>query len=248
MSEDSFRVLTLNIHKGFAIGPQRLVLNNIRECLRASGANIVFLQEVVGENSRHSRRLNAWPAETQLEFLADSVWSHHAYGKNAIYQHGHHGNAILSELPFVAWDNIDATFANYSQRGFLHGTIAGNVHLICVHLGLFERERRLQILLLRDYIRRSIPDDAPLIVAGDFNDWRKVCHRTLVNELKLREAHEHVSGASANTYPAFYPLLPMDRIYVRGFDIQACRSVVGEGWRDFSDHCALVADVHLRKP
>ena len=46
-------------------------------------------------------------ATTQFEFLADSIWSHYAYGKNAIYQHGHHGNAILSELPFAISNNVD---------------------------------------------------------------------------------------------------------------------------------------------
>lgn len=144
MSDRSFRILTLNIHKGFAVGPKRLVLSHIREMLRASKANLVFLQEVVGDNTKHRKKLRHWPEETQLEYLADTVWSHHAYGKNAIYQHGHHGNAILSENPFINWDNIDASFVNFSQRGFLHGTVADNVHLICIHLGLFERERKMQ--------------------------------------------------------------------------------------------------------
>jgi endonuclease/exonuclease/phosphatase family metal-dependent hydrolase len=246
MPTDSFRVLTLNIPKGFALGPKRLVLNNIRGSLRRDGANIVFLQEVVGDNSRHRKNLRMWPEASQLEFLADTVWSHHAYGKNAIYQHGHHGNAILSELPFSSWDNIDASFVNFSQRGFLHGTIAGNIHLICVHLGLFEKERRLQVFLLIDYINRTVPVDAPLIIAGDFNDWRKVCHRNLKSALHLQEVHEQLNGACAFTYPAFYPMLPMDRIYLRGFTIDTCQSFAGDNWRDFSDHCALMADIRLR--
>ncbi len=245
MPVENFRVLTLNIHKGFSIGPRRLVLESIRECLRSSGANIVFLQEVVGANQKHEKNYRHWPQDSQLEFLADTVWSHHAYGKNAIYQHGHHGNAILSEHPFIAWDNIDASFMNFSQRGFLHGTIAGNIHLICVHLGLFERERRLQVFLLTDYINRTIPADAPLIIAGDFNDWRKVTHRHLKRNLTMLEGHENAHGFCASTFPAFYPLLPMDRIYLRGFTINHCSSIAGEHWRKFSDHCALVADVEL---
>ncbi|MDT8427555.1 MAG: endonuclease/exonuclease/phosphatase family protein [Pseudomonadales bacterium] len=244
----TFRVLTLNIHKGFALGPKRLVLHSIRKTLRESKANLVFLQEVVGRNQKHGRRIKHWPAETQLEFLADTVWSHHAYGKNAIYSHGHHGNAILSEHPFISWNNIDASFLRISQRGFLHGTIAPNIHLICVHLGLFERERQQQVFLLLDHIRQHIPDHAPLIIAGDFNDWRHICHRTLLDNLDLHEAHVHQHGHCASTYPAFYPILPMDRIYLRGFDISACSSMAGPGWRDFSDHRALLADIMLSSP
>ena len=79
---------------------RRFTLEKIRNSLRESNANVVFLQEVVGENTRQRKRISAWPDSNQMEFLADSVWEHYAYGKNAIYQHGHHGNAILSEIPF----------------------------------------------------------------------------------------------------------------------------------------------------
>jgi len=248
MSGTTFRILTLNIHKGFALGPKRLVLSHIRDALRTSGADLVFLQEVVGDNQKHRKNLRHWPEETQLEYLADTVWSHHAYGKNAIYQHGHHGNAILSERPFTSWDNIDASFVNFSQRGFLHGTIADDVHLICIHLGLFERERKLQTFQLIDYIQRTIPGNAPLVIAGDLNDWRKTSHRAIKSSLHMSEASECVAGRCADTFPAFFPLLPMDRIYLRGFSVSACHTMAGDNWREFSDHCALVADVMLTPP
>jgi len=242
MAVEQLRILTLNIHKGFAMGPRRLVLSNIRDHLRASKANLVFLQEVVGDNQRHRRNIRQWPESSQLEFLADTVWAHHAYGKNAIYQHGHHGNAILSEKPFINWDNIDASFLNFSHRGFLHGTIAGNVHLLCIHLGLLESERRLQTFRLIDYVRRTIPQDHPLIIAGDLNDWRRTTHRALKEQLGLIEAHEQCNGRCAPTYPAFFPMLPMDRIYMRGFELKNCERLTADHWREFSDHCALVAD------
>jgi len=245
MTEQQFRVLTLNIHKGFAMGPRRLVLNSIRDYLRDSGANIVFLQEVVGVNRRHEKRVRTWPDDSQLEFLADTVWHHHAYGKNAIYQHGHHGNAILSEHPFIEWDNIDVSLMNFSQRGFLHGRISGDIHLLCAHFGLFERERRQQVFQLIDYIKHRIPPDAPLILAGDFNDWRRSSHRNLLQNLQLVEAHEAIHGRCADTFPALCPLLPMDRIYLRGFEVTHCDSISGRHWRDFSDHCALFADISL---
>jgi endonuclease/exonuclease/phosphatase family metal-dependent hydrolase len=242
---DEFRVLTLNIHKGFSMSSRRLVLSQIREQLRATRANLVFLQEVVGDNEKHRRRFKQWPSDTQLEFLADTVWTHHAYCKNAIYQHGHHGNAILSEQPFVAWDNIDVSIHNFSQRGFLHGELSGGIHLICLHLGLLESERTRQTDQLVHYLRHEIDEHAPLIIAGDLNDWRKRCHRRLTEELGLQEAYEVTHGHCARTYPLVFPMLPMDRIYLRGFDVRHCDRLHGEGWRQFSDHCGLMTDLRL---
>ncbi|MEQ9070996.1 MAG: endonuclease/exonuclease/phosphatase family protein, partial [Gimesia chilikensis] len=162
------RVLTLNIHKGFSVGNRHFVLEGIREGLRESGSNLVFLQEVIGENLRHSERIAGWPESDQLEYLADTVWSHYAYGKNSIYQHGHHGNAILSELPIAATNNLDVSTMKVSQRGILHGMLESGVHLLCVHLGLFEFERRAQADKLLRYIEFSIPADEPVVLAGDF--------------------------------------------------------------------------------
>ena len=95
------RILTCNIHKGMSQFNRRMMVHELRDELRGIGADIVFLQEVQGEHRRHARRFHNWPAAPQHEFLADEFWNDHAYGRNAIYDHGHHGNAILSRYPIV---------------------------------------------------------------------------------------------------------------------------------------------------
>lgn len=245
MHVEKFNVLTLNIHKGFSMTQWNFTLERIRSCLRDSKATVVFLQEVIGEHALLEKKVTGWPPVNQLEFLADSVWSHHAYGKNAIYQHGHHGNAILSEVPFKYWHNLDISLMRYSKRGILHGVTGGNVHLLCAHLGLFEHERRGQITKLIEYINTTIPEDEPLILAGDFNDWRGKAHKVLVRELGLLEAYQQQNNKIAKTFPAFYPLLAMDRIYLRGFRVNACRIMNGTAWRSISDHTAMLAEVSL---
>jgi endonuclease/exonuclease/phosphatase family metal-dependent hydrolase len=247
MNPTDFNVLTLNIHKGFSTTQRRFTLENIRNCLRDSKATVVFLQEVVGEHTRFARKIPGWPKGNQLEFLADSVWSHHAYGKNAIYQHGHHGNAILSEMPFKSWHNLDISLFNYSQRGILHGITANDLHLVCVHFGLFESERRAQANKLVEYVRNHIPDDAPLILAGDFNDWRKSIHIRMTRELHLTDAHQQLNNRVARTFPSIRPLLPMDRIYLRGFQVRSCDIMSSPEWRHISDHCAMIARLSLHK-
>lgn len=241
----NFKILTLNIHKGFSTGNRRFTLDSIRTKLRETGSNLVFLQEVIGENERHREAIDGWPETNQFEYLADTVWSHYAYGKNAIYQHGHHGNAILSELPFTSFDNIDISTMSFSQRGILHGQLDNGIHLLCVHLGLFEKERKIQIQHLIRYLTEHIPATAPLILAGDFNDWRRSGHKRLRSQCQLTEASEEVNNKLSATYPALLPLLPMDRIYLRGFTVHGHEVLGDSAWRRLSDHCAMVCEVSL---
>lgn len=235
----TYNIVTLNIHKGFSAGNRKFTLETIRSCLRTTNANVVFLQEVVGDNEKKRQKIADWPEKDQLEYLADSVWDHFAYGKNAIYQHGHHGNAILSEIPFSQFKNTDISHYTFSKRGILHGTTDDGVHLLCLHLGLLEAERRRQIKQLTEYVNREIPSDAPLIMAGDFNDWRSKAHFHIEQELGLREAHYSLHGKLAKTFPAFMPVLAMDRVYLRGFEVKGCQVLTGKPWTGVTDHCAL---------
>jgi endonuclease/exonuclease/phosphatase family metal-dependent hydrolase len=241
----TFKVLTLNIHKGYSTSNRHFTLDKIKHCLRQSNSNIVFLQEVIGDNEKQKKEIPSWSGNNQFEFLADSIWDHYAYGKNAIYQHGHHGNAILSELPFVKFHNFDVSTMRFSRRGILHGELKNGVHLLCVHLGLFEHERRNQIAQLIDYTNSNIDACVPLIVAGDFNDWRRKIHKQLCEQLDLTEVHQAQHGRVATTFPSMLPVFAMDRIYVRGFKITNANVMSHTIWRSISDHCALVADLQL---
>src|SRR5688572_18073471 len=95
--EGSVRILTLNAHQGFGAQGRRHALLRIRDALRATGADLVFLQEVGVAHGAEA------PAE-QYEVLADGIWKAHAYGRNAIKTSGHHGNAVLSKYPIVSWE------------------------------------------------------------------------------------------------------------------------------------------------
>ena len=99
---DTLHVATYNIHKGFSNFNRRMVVHELRDRLRLLGADLVFLQEVLGDHQRHAQRFANWPEEPQYEFLADSVWRDFAYGRNSVYDLGHHGNAVLSRYPLSA--------------------------------------------------------------------------------------------------------------------------------------------------
>ncbi len=105
----SLKVMTVNTHKGFTALNRKFILPELRDAVRTVGADVVFLQEVLGTHSRHSRRVDNWPEAPHYEFLADTMWPQFAYGRNAVYPNGHHGNAVLSKFPIVHFRNHDVS-------------------------------------------------------------------------------------------------------------------------------------------
>ena len=243
-------VATYNIHKGFSHFNNRMVVHELRDRLREVSADIVFLQEVIGAHDVHARRFVDWPDEPQYEFLADSVWSEFAYGRNAVYDHGHHGNAILSRYPILSAHNQDISSHAYERRGLLHCEIdvphlSASVHCVCVHLALDERGRSNQVSALIERVVDLVPAGAPLIVAGDFNDWRNRAGKRLVGELGLREAFRDYRGRPARSFPSNLPMLRLDRIYLRGLSVYHAKVHHGHPWSKISDHAMLSAHLAI---
>ena len=243
----SLKVATLNIHKGLSQFNRRMVIHELREGLRTLAHDLMFLQEVQGVNQRHERRFATWPLAPQHEYLAGSDWQH-AYGMNAVYDHGHHGNAILSRFPIVSMQNEDVSDHRFERRGLLHCvvTVPGwprNLHCVCVHLSLHERGRRRQLEAIGGRLAELASRGQPIIVAGDFNDWRQRADAILGDRLGLTEVSTQHAGRAARTFPSVLPLLRLDRIYVRGFRVLASQVHRGAPWSLLSDHLAVSAEL-----
>jgi endonuclease/exonuclease/phosphatase family metal-dependent hydrolase len=244
----TLRIATYNIHKGMSFFKRRLVIHEVREHLRLLDADLLFLQEVQGGHTRQARRFQNWPAEPQHEFIADSVWTDFAYGRNAVHDAGDHGNAILSRFPIVRWDNEDISEHRFESRGLLHCEVEvpgwdTALHCVCVHLGLIAHHRSRQMRALRLRIERMVPQGAPLIVAGDFNDWARNADSELAQPLALHEVFEQTYGRPARSFPAALPVFQLDRIYVRGFTVKQARVHHGHAWARISDHAALTSTI-----
>jgi len=243
---NTLRIATFNIHKGVTNFSTRFALHEQRELIRKLQVDIVFLQEVRDEHVKHSRRFKTWPEAGQAEFLADAVWLDYAYGKNSVYPAGHHGNALLSKYPIIKTTNEDISAHATEGRGMLHCEIEVPgwdmpLHCICVHLGLFARWRGKQLLEVRDRIENTVPPNAPLIIAGDFNDWGMRSGRLFAESLHLREVFEHSDGKPARSFPSWLPVLRLDRIYTRGFHVKHVQVHSGPHFVRVSDHAALTA-------
>lgn len=247
----SLSLITYNIHKGFGLGKVRFLLPEMRDALSNLNPDFVFLQEVQGEHRRREKRITSWPDSPQFEYIAEEIWPHFLYAKNAIYQSGHHGNAILSKYVFERFENINVSSMHRASRSILHGQIkiGGEpqitVHLLCVHLGLFKAERASQCKALMKRLIETVPEHEPLLMAGDFNDWRHRLSEPLAEELGIKEAFYSVNGRHARSFPAIKPAFCVDRIYYRGMQVLDVQCLQGKPWRMLSDHIPLLARFEL---
>ncbi len=244
MINGKIKVLTLNIQKGWSLGKRKATIELIKNSIVELGANIVCLQEVVGAYPELAKK-------SQFEFLADGIWPHFAYGKNAVNSGGHHGNAILSKWPFISFENFDISNHRLEQRGILHGIInlsedqTQNLHILTVHLDLTAWGRKRQIEKLCKLIEQNVPKDSPLIVCGDFNDWQEKLSPYIHGRLGLTEAYKFKHGVHAKTFPTLFPFLKLDRIYYRNLNLHSVSRLDSPKWHELSDHLGLCAEFNL---
>lgn len=111
----------------------------------------------------------------------------------------------------------------------------GPLHVVAAHLGLSFRERHHQVRKLAQMVRR---DGERAVLMGDLNDWaaRSATRRVLNG---LFPGHSYT-----RTFPASWPLLPLDRIYCRPRSMLHC-SWTDCAARSASDHLSLIADLAL---
>ncbi|MFN7834441.1 MAG: endonuclease/exonuclease/phosphatase family protein [Burkholderiaceae bacterium] len=251
------RLASYNIHKGvLGFRASRLTIHGVREQLHQLDADLIFLQEVQGKHEGFAKSFKDWPAEPQHEFLArrSSEGPYHvAYGLNALYAKGHHGNALLSKFPIRWWDNRDVSHHRLERRGILHcllDTPIGEVHALVIHFGLFAVSRRRQTEQLLHHVASSIPAGAPLLIAGDFNDWRGRLSQTIEKELNVQEvflATQQGKRGGVLSFPAHRPMVPLDRIYQRGFEVTQAQVFSGREWSRLSDHAPIMVDLAYGK-
>ncbi len=262
-------VATYNIHKAHSV-LRGCHLSALKLGLSELNADLVCLQEVQDINTkRHVSSIDQHGA-SQVSALQGEDYPYIAYGANAVYAHGNHGNAILSKYPIRAWKNLDVSDHRLEQRGILHAILShpryGDVHVICAHFGLFNVSRIRQAKALIAHVQHDIPPHAPLLIAGDFNDWNLHVHRLIQHEMGLIDAIEsltpdtsehstvssntpktflrrraHTTALVGRTFPSLAPWFKLDRLYVRGFEVHSAHIKTGRAWRERSDHAPIYA-------
>jgi endonuclease/exonuclease/phosphatase family metal-dependent hydrolase len=247
------RAATYNIHKGVrGVGPRkRLEIHNLGLGIEALDADLVFLQEVRLHHARDARRFErtwfGWPDQGQAQFLAPEGYDV-AYRTNAVTRHGEHGNALLSRWPIGEPGHHDVSDHPFEQRGLLHVPVHWHgvtLHTVVAHFGLIHASRVRQVRRLAAYLDAAVPRGAPLMVAGDFNDWGEKLDGPMAEIGLARALVPHLPPSHRLTFPSRVPVFALDRIYVRGL---RCRSTFvprGTAWARMSDHLPLVAELEL---
>lgn len=219
---------------------------NIRQCLGRDGrkdperttgviaeldAHLVGLQEV------HSTFIEL----PQLDTLTQTTGLSVIPGLTMQRGDGHYGNVLLTAYSPLAVQSIDLNFPGREPRGAIDAEfdIRGrSVRVIVTHLGLNMKERQFQVNRLADSLLPQKHD--LLVLMGDFNEWFPFRRQLLLLHRLLGKI------SSRPTYPSRYPMLTLDRIWVRPKQalqsIKIHRSTLA---RTASDHLPLKARIAI---
>jgi endonuclease/exonuclease/phosphatase family metal-dependent hydrolase len=247
----TLRLLSYNIHQGRTAMRSKLNTAALAEAIAAFEPDVVVLQEVAGCGETDHRT-----AMRQLEALSRDRWPHVAFGGNATFRGGFHGNAVMSRHPIVRSRHLDLSVrlprtrqVFLPRRGMLWVEFVVDpgvpLRVAATHLGLSEYERAAQVERLCRFVARRAPENEGLVIAGDFNDWRGRVSAAIAEKLHVQEAFLSSEQRHARTFPAQFPLLCLDRIYFRGLSLLRAERAVGERWVKLSDHLPLFAEFRL---
>ena len=226
----------------------RLASYNIRKCLGADGkrlpgrtldvinalsADVVALQEV---DRRHAPRPFALPPDliaAETDFApVDAAQSPQSLGW--------HGQTILLRRGLVASRVERLELPALEPRGALAVEVSGAgapYRVVCVHLGLMRRWRRLQLAAIRAALAGH--DPMPTVILGDFNEWSVSGGM----EPLVDAFHVHAPGRS---FPASQPLGRLDRVALgAGLHLLDAGVLDTPLARVASDHLPIWADVRM---
>ncbi len=235
------RLLSYNIHKGIGGADRRYNLRRVIDLLEWYNPDLMCLQEVdCGVRRSH---YDDQPAILCEYFKAAGC----VYQLNVHLKTGGYGNLVLSRWPLKSQHRISLRYRERKPRGAILCVVQtpeGPLHLVCLHLGLAERERWWQIrrLLRHRFFRAS--SDLPTIIVGDFNDWRNQLAKAHLGEQHFVQITAPPSRF--RSFPAVLPVGSLDKAFMRGpiqvVHARVCRSKLA---RQASDHLPLIIDFHF---
>ena len=195
---------TYNIHA--CVGADRQ-FNPLRvaHVIRGLHADVVALQEV-------DARLRPGGFVNQWTLLAESTGYRCIPGISLRTGRNAFGNALLVRHPVLGVELHDLSVVRREPRGAIEVMLRADgriLRVIATHFGLRWHERRRQAERLAEIVGQRTEARATVLL-GDLNEWRpmRVSIQPLLEWFDPTPAHA--------TFPSRCPMLPLDRILVRG--------------------------------
>jgi len=235
------RILTYNIHRGIGGRDHHYRLERIVRVIEEAQPDLVCLQEV-------DRGLRRSAHDDQPTLLARAFGAAGAlFQPNVRLGQGDYGNLLLSRWPLRDTRLVSLRMAWHWPRGAQLAVVEtpeGPLHLVNWHLGLAEHERRWQVRHLLGHAHFHEAASLPTLLIGDSNDWRnKLAHRHFTHQ-----GFHHVTAPREHfrTFPAYYPVVSLDKAFARGpIRVTHAHVVHTHLTKYASDHLPLVIDFHL---
>jgi endonuclease/exonuclease/phosphatase family metal-dependent hydrolase len=192
-----------NIHK--CVGSdRRFDPERIEDVIAEIGADVIALQET-------DRRFGARDALLDMDSIHRKTGLVPVEVKNGHNGHGWHGNLLLvREAKVSRLTQID--LPGHEPRGALVADVelkAGHVRVVAAHLGLLRLARLAQIARLVAAAHHEV--EHPIVLMGDLNEWR----RQKRSALHAFTPGFGLAGIGVPSFPAYYPMLALDRILAR---------------------------------
>lgn len=200
--------------------------------VRELDADVIALQEVESRTRSGSDLLKRIGERTGFEVIA---------GPTLERESGPYGNVLLTRGRVDSIGRIDLSVTAREPRGAIAADLGWgerSIHVVATHLGLKPAERRTQVMRLLSLFEPG--GDRPDVLMGDLNEWF-----LWGRPLRWLRAKFGTTAEPA-TFPARFPILPLDRIWVsptsRLRRVAVHRSPLA---RLASDHLPLTAVVDL---
>jgi endonuclease/exonuclease/phosphatase family metal-dependent hydrolase len=224
------RLATYNIHR--CIGRDGMENpRRVADVLRAMDADLVALQEVAFDPDAPGNR---------LQYLADAAGARVIPGPTLLEAKGRYGNAMLTRWEPREVRRIDISVPNREPRGVIEIVLVvegKTVMVMATHLGLTAGERRRQMNRIVARLESASAD--VVILMGDFNEWYR-----WGGALRGLQRLFGPSSPAPATFPSRYPLLALDRIWVRPAGLLiAVKPFRGASASIASDHLPLTAQI-----
>jgi len=221
------RIATWNLHEAVGVDGRCLPARIVR-VLAELDADVVALQEF------SPRRGTVDELTKQLEDAAKAtlVVMPTFLKRGRVF-----GNALLCRLPIVSVDARDLALERREPRNLIDARIDWDgrpLRVLATHLGLRRAERIRQVERVDAWLD---DDDAPIVLLGDFNEWR--LHGCLA-PIERRLARV----PAPPTFPSPAPIARLDRMFASsGLRVSHVHAHRSRSASIASDHLPLVATI-----